>query len=152
MPLVYIGIGSNVGSRKTNCVRAIELLGHSGISVLRQSSFHETEPWGITEQPKFINAAVQAETDRSPADLMKALKDIEKIMGRAPGPRWGPRLIDLDILIYDGLVLRTAGLEIPHPRMHERLFVMKPLAEIAPDLVHPVLGKSIKELLEELEK
>ena len=146
MSLVYIGIGSNLGSRKENCEKAVNLLSRKGIKVLKCSSFYETEPWGIKEQPKFINAAVEAETDLKPEKLLKTIKGIESDLGRGSGIRWGPRLIDLDILLYNDLVVKTNNLEIPHPGVKNREFVLKPLSEIAPDKIHPVLKKSIESL------
>lgn len=144
---VYIGIGSNLGDRKTNCLKAIELLIENGVEVLKQSSMYETEPWGMENQPDFINMAVEAKTMLSPRDLLNLLKTIERNMGRSyvdpashrPIGRWGPRIIDLDILLYDGLTIAEPDLIIPHPLMQERDFVLKPLSEIAPDLVNSFL-------------
>ena len=150
MAKVYIGIGSNLGNREENCEKAIGLLLENGITVTRMSSMVETEPWGVTEQEKFINTAVEGRTDMGPEELLAALKKIEFDMGRLPSARWGPRLVDLDILFYDDLVMKTDDLEIPHRDIKERGFVLKPLAEIAPGKVHPVLKKSVRELLEEL--
>ena len=150
MTTIYIGIGSNLGSREENCKKAINLLEEKGIKVLKLSSIIETEPWGVEEQPKFKNMAVEAKTDLAPNELLKLLKETETEMGRGHSTRWGPRVIDLDILFYDDLVIRTEDLEIPHPGIQDREFVLKPLAEIAPDKMHPVLQKSIKMLLEEI--
>ena len=150
MTTIYIGIGSNLGSREENCGKAVKLLSERGIRVVRTSSMIETEPWGVKEQPRFINMAVEAETSLGPVELLAALKNIEDELGRVPDTRWGPRLIDLDILLYDDLVMKTPELEIPHPGMKDRVFVLKPLAEIAPDIVHPVFRKSMKKLLEEI--
>ncbi len=147
MSTVHIGIGSNLHNREENCERAVSILDKNGIRVTKRSSMIETEPWGIEEQPKFINMAVEAETLHSPEKLLEVLKDIEKEIGREPTLRWGPRSIDLDILFYDDLALNTRELEIPHPGIAERDFVLKPLAEIAPDKIHPTLEKSVKELL-----
>jgi 2-amino-4-hydroxy-6-hydroxymethyldihydropteridine diphosphokinase len=152
MPTAYIGIGSNLGSREKNCKDAISFLVKNGIAIIKLSSMIETEPWGVTDQPKFINMAVEAETGLEPEELLKVLKKTELKTGRSPGTRWGPRVIDLDILFYDDLVIRTAHLEIPHPGIKDREFVLKPLAEIAPEKVHPVLQKSVRMLLEELSK
>jgi len=149
MSTVYIGIGSNLGDRHKNCLRAIELLRQNGLLVTKQSSMHETEPWGVTEQPEFVNMAVEAETELAPIKLLEMLKKIEKDMGRQDTIRWGPRIIDLDILLYDNIILRTDSLTIPHPLMHEREFVLEPLSEIAGDLIQPVLKKSIADLLKE---
>ncbi len=150
MPTAYIGIGSNLGSREKNCKDAISLLTKDGIAIIKLSSMIETEPWGVTDQPKFINMAVKAETGLGPEELLKVLKKTEIAMGRSPGTRWGPRVIDLDILFYDDLVIKTAEMEVPHPGIKDREFVLKPLEEIAPDKIHPVLQKSVKMLLEEL--
>ena len=110
----------------------------------------ETEPWGVQEQPKFINMAIETETGLEPDALLRLLKKIEVEVGRLPTSQWGPRIIDLDILLYDDIVMRTSELEIPHLHMSERIFVLKPLAEIAPGKIHPVLGKSINDLLSEI--
>jgi 2-amino-4-hydroxy-6-hydroxymethyldihydropteridine diphosphokinase len=150
MAIVYIGIGSNLGNRQENCREAVRLLRENGIRVLRQSSLLETEPWGVTDQPRFINMAVEAETDLEPRPLFAVLKNIEAAMGRTEAVRWGPRVIDLDILFYDDLVIDTAELKIPHPHLHERDFVLIPLAEIAPEKTHPRLNKSMRELSREV--
>jgi len=150
MARVYIGIGSNLGHRKTNCLKAIEYLKKSGIHIVRQSSMIETEPWGVKDQPEFINMVVEAETELSPDDLIRQLKECEQAMGRVQSHRWGPRLIDLDILFYDDLVLETEELKIPHPEVQNREFVLRPMCELAPEMKHPVLGKSMKELFEAL--
>ncbi|GAB4387494.1 MAG: 2-amino-4-hydroxy-6-hydroxymethyldihydropteridine diphosphokinase [Thermodesulfovibrionales bacterium] len=151
MAVVHIGVGSNLGDRAANCGRAVELLGRRGIRVRKRSSLHETEPWGLRDQPRFLNMALEAETGLGPRDLLLALKAVEAEMGRAPAERYGPRVIDLDILLYGSLAVKEPGLEIPHPRMHERAFVLAPLSEIAPRAVHPVLGKTVEELMAELE-
>lgn len=150
MSTVYIGIGSNLGSRKENCKAAISHLIDNGITVLKLSSMIETEPWGVKDQPKFINMAVEVETGLGPEELLQLLKQIEAEIGRRQTIHWGPRVIDLDILLYDDLILKTPDLEIPHPRIADRYFVLKPLAEIAPEIIHPVIKKSIKRLLSEV--
>jgi 2-amino-4-hydroxy-6-hydroxymethyldihydropteridine diphosphokinase len=150
MNTAYIGIGSNLGDRENNCKSAIKLLIKNGVRVTKLSSMIETEPWGVKDQPKFINMAIEIETGLNPEELLKALKKIENEMGRQATIRWGPRVIDLDILLYDDLLIKTPQLIIPHPGIKERDFVLKPLAEITPDKKHPALKKSIKELLDEI--
>ena len=150
MSIAYIGIGSNLGNREENCQKAIALLIKKNIKITKRSSLYEIEPWGVKEQPRFINMAVEIETNLEPAELLKVIKEIENSMGRREGIRWGPRVIDLDVLLYDDLILKTGELEIPHPAIKDREFVLKPLSEIAPDKIHPILKKSIKTLLIEL--
>ncbi len=152
MSIVYIGIGSNLGEREESCLRAIELLEKKGITVVKRSSLYETEPWGMKDQPLFLNMAIEIETDLNPVQLLKALKDIEKAAGREKSCKWGPRILDLDILLFDDIVVHQENLEIPHPLMHERAFVLEPLCEIASGLRHPVLKKSVRELLQQLVK
>lgn len=146
MAIAYISIGSNLGDREENCRQAIKLIEKNGIAVRKQSRMYETEPWGVKDQPKFINMAIEAETDKKPEELLRVLEEIEKEIGRTETVKWGPRVIDLDILFYDDLILKTQDLEIPHPLMHERAFVLKPLCEIAPDKRHPVTEKTVKEM------
>ena len=148
----YIGIGSNLGNRHENCVHAIELLEERGVTVQKRSALYETEPWGVTDQPRFINMVVQIETTLEPEELLKLLKGIEQEIGRQDSFRWGPRLIDLDILFFNDLVLEEENLKIPHPFLHEREFVLRPLNEIAPDVIHPLFHKSIDELTRRLLK
>ena len=150
MVTVYIGIGSNMGDRRANCVHAVKLMNESGIIVTKESSLYETEPWGMQEQPLFINMAIIAETDLSPESALAALKCIEKKMGRQEAVRWGPRCIDLDILFYDDRNINEKDLCIPHPLLQQREFVLLPLSEIAPDKWHPVLKKTVRHLREEL--
>ena len=145
----YLGLGSNVGTRMANLVRALELLGATpGIRVVRCSSIYETEPWGVTEQPPFLNAAVEIRTALEPGDLLAAVKAIEGEMGRATTVRYGPRNIDVDILLYGNSVIdwQTPDLQIPHARMLERAFVLIPLADIAGHIQHPTVGKRITDL------
>ena len=150
MPLAYIGIGSNLGDREFNCKQAIGLLRQKGITVSKESSLYETKPWGVTDQPLFLNMAIEIETDLKPFELLRTLKDIEKEMGREETFLWGPRIIDLDILLYDNNIVDEKGLRIPHPHMQDREFVLRPLREIAGDVTHPLLLLSIEELLQRL--
>lgn len=149
--LAYLGIGSNLGDRMRNCLDAISLLEESPfISVTDRSSFYETEPVGYEDQQTFINCVLEIETTLKPDILLKICQGIENSLGRERGIHWGPRTLDIDILLYNNQVIRKRELRIPHPRMHKRGFVLIPLSEIAPDAVHPVNKKKIKFLLKGL--
>lgn len=150
MSIVYIGIGSNLGNREINCRRALELLERKGIVVRQKSSLYETKPWGVKNQPPFLNMAVEIETELKPQELLELLKNVEIEVGRKKSFKWGPRTIDLDILLYGSLTFNENNLIIPHPFMHERDFVLEPLCEIAPDIKHPILKLRMRELLQML--
>ena len=150
--IVYIGIGSNLGNREKNCLDALKILEKKRIVVKKKSSLYETAPWGVTDQPRFMNMVVEVETELEPHKLLRTLKDIERQVGRGETFKWGPRIIDLDILLFNDLFLRNDILQIPHPLMHKREFVLKPLCEIASDKIHPLLKVRIRDLLEKLEK
>ncbi len=150
MAVVYVGIGSNLGDKGNNCLLAVEKLSARGIPITKRSALYETKPWGVTDQPDFVNMAVEAHASVSPQQLLGILKEIEIEMGRKPGLRWGPRLIDLDLLLYDDLIIQSENLVVPHPLLHKREFVLLPLSEIAPNAVHPLLKKKIMELKEAL--
>ena len=147
----YISIGSNIGDKEKNLIEAINNLEDiKGIIIDKVSSFIKTEPWGLKEQDEFLNGAIKIKTVLSPRELMEVLLNIEKTMKRERIVKWGPRIIDLDIIFYDDLVTDDEYITIPHPRMEEREFVLKPLLEIAPNKVHPLTKKRIFKMIEEL--
>ncbi len=150
--IAYIGLGSNLGDRQDYILRAAEVLRQTpGLLALRMSRLYETEPvGGPPDQGMYLNAAARVETDLDAPELLAVLLDIEASLGRRRSEQWGPRVIDLDLLLFDDQVIDTPGLTVPHPRMHERRFVLEPLAEIAPELVHPRLDRSICQLLTSL--
>lgn len=151
MARAYLSIGANLGDRRKTCRRALGLLDKIEKTHLFSSSgLYETEPLEIVDQPVFINLAAGLHTGLPAEELLARVKALEVDLGRKPGKRWGPRAIDLDLLLYDQQVISTPELEIPHPRMHERRFVLEPLAEIAPLALHSRLGHTVAELLQNL--
>ena len=142
----YLALGSNLGDKEANLRRAFELLQQRGVEVVKTSSFICTEPYGVTDQPQFLNGVCVVRTSLEPLELLQTLLEIEQEMGRGRVRHWGERNIDLDLLLYEDVVMDTPELILPHPDMQNRDFVLLPLAEIAPELVHPILQKSIDEL------
>jgi 2-amino-4-hydroxy-6-hydroxymethyldihydropteridine diphosphokinase len=144
--LAYVGLGANLGDRERKIRQAAELL-----EAVRLSTIRETEPWGLADQPRFLNAVAELRTELTPHALLDRLLDVERELGRVrEGPRWGPRAIDLDLLLYGDRKIDEPGFTVPHPLLHERLFVLEPLAELAPDVVVPGRGR-VAELLSKLQ-
>jgi len=144
--IVYLALGSNLDNRLANLKQAVSALSPQ-MEVKAKSDVYETLPWGYEDQPKFLNQVIKAKTYLAPEPLVKHIKRLEITLGRKVSFQNGPRLIDIDILFYDDLVLNTSSLVIPHPRLHERGFVLMPLMDIDPDLVHPVNKKSVREMI-----
>ena len=150
MSIAYIALGSNLGDKEANLRQALKMLLVKGLQIRSVSSFFKTEPYGVTDQPEFINAVACVKTDLAPEKLLKLLLDTELEMGRVRLRHWGERNIDLDLLLYDDLIYYSEKLVLPHPDMQNRLFVLQPLSEIAADKIHPVYKKSIQNLLNSL--
>jgi 2-amino-4-hydroxy-6-hydroxymethyldihydropteridine diphosphokinase len=151
--IAFIGIGSNLGDKITHCEKAIiEILNLDRHRLIARSSLYYTRPIGYTAQDWFVNGVVKIETDLEPLDLHRMLKAVEQKLGRKETFQWGPRVIDLDLLFFDDLEIDTEDLQIPHPRLHERQFVLIPLTEIDPNFIHPVFKKTAGELLKEVKE
>ena len=151
MPRAYVGLGANLGDRERTLRLAVERLGAvEGVQVLAVSSLRDTDPVGIENQPRFLNGAVALDTELTPRALLEALLELERGLGRVrDGQRWGPRRVDLDLLLYGSVEIDEPGLHVPHPRLHERRFALEPLAELDPDLVVPGRG-TVSALLDHL--
>ncbi|CAD2080773.1 2-amino-4-hydroxy-6-hydroxymethyldihydropteridine diphosphokinase [Jeotgalicoccus coquinae] len=153
MAIAYLGLGSNIGDREESLNNAIaELSGVPGIQVTKISSRYETKPYGNTNQPDFINMAVEVDTNLTPLDLLETVLGIEHELGRVRTEIWGPRSIDIDVLLYEDLELKLTDLKVPHPEMHLRSFVIDPLYEIAPKREHPTLHMTVEKIKEQLDK
>lgn len=148
---VFIGIGSNRGSRRANCERAAEALREAdAVKLVSKSPLYETAPWGLSGQRPFVNAVMEIRCTLGPFGLLVFLKGLERGLGRGHGIRWGPRVIDLDILFFGRRLVNTEMLALPHPRLHERIFVLAPMLDIAPDFIHPIFNESMRGLYERL--
>ena len=148
--IIYLGLGSNLGDREANLETVLQEL-PPDVEIIFYSSLYETKPWGFRDQPDFLNQVVQAETELSPRELLVYLKKIEKKIGRKPSFTYGPRMVDIDILLYGNMIITETNLTIPHYRITERAFVLTPLAEIAPELSLPDSTITISELLETID-
>jgi 2-amino-4-hydroxy-6-hydroxymethyldihydropteridine diphosphokinase len=149
--VVYLGLGANLEDRLVTLRSAVASLDAlESTCVSKVSGVYETEPWGLTDQPKFLNIAVEIETAFSPIELLRLLKDVETRLGRTPALRWGPRMVDIDIILWGDTLMQTRELTIPHVFFRDRHFVLTPLAEIAPHVVDPVTGNTVKALLNSL--
>ena len=148
--IAFLALGTNLGDRPGNLLAAIAAL-PPAVTVLEKSFVYETLPWGVTDQPSFLNMVIIGETHQRPQELLKNMKQIETSLGRIPSIHYGPRKIDIDILFYDNLIFDSPKLTLPHPHMHERAFVLVPLADLTPEQIHPVFGRTIRQLLAELD-
>ncbi|WDC83694.1 2-amino-4-hydroxy-6-hydroxymethyldihydropteridine diphosphokinase [Caloramator sp. mosi_1] len=146
MNRVFIAFGSNIGDRYETVSKAFELIEKNDMKIIKKSEIYETEPYGYKEQPPFINGVILVETELTCRETLERLLDIEKKLGRERIIRWGPRTIDLDIIFFNDDIYSEEDLKVPHPDMHNREFVLKPLCDIDPDYVHPIINKSVREL------
>lgn len=147
--LVYLCLGSNIGNRRKNIQKAVRTLKEAGCKIKKTSSLYKTSPWGVKNQPYFLNLVVACETKFPPGKLLEEIKLIEKEIGRKPAKKWGKRIIDIDILFYGKKGLKNKSLTIPHPQLHKRAFALVPLKEIAPRFIHPVLKKNATQMLKD---
>ena len=149
---IFIALGTNLGDKENNLKTALLLLDKKGVQVCRVSDFISTKPYGVTDQPDFLNAVAEIKTDKPPMELLQTLLQIEREMGRKRLRHWGERNIDLDLLLYDDQIIDLPDLKVPHPDMQNRDFVLRPLAQIAPEALHPALQKTIQQLWDAYEK
>jgi 2-amino-4-hydroxy-6-hydroxymethyldihydropteridine diphosphokinase len=149
---IYLGLGSNLGKPEENIQKALSMLKSAKeICLIKTSSLYSSRPWGVTNQPWFINAACEIDTSLQPEILLKKIKNIEKKLGRDQNaPHWGPRIIDIDIILYRNIIIKTPELKVPHLYCTGRLFVLKPIIEIAPDIIHPVTQKKFRDYILEI--
>jgi 2-amino-4-hydroxy-6-hydroxymethyldihydropteridine diphosphokinase len=152
VPRAIIAFGSNMGNRRENIQKALEKMEHIGLNLIKTSTIIQTEPYGYLDQDPFLNGACIVDTVLSPKELLYQLLAIEQELGRKREIRWGPRIIDLDIIFYEDQIIREKDLIIPHPDAHNRTFVMEPISEIAPFFVHPIYKKTVREIYQELIK
>ena len=148
---IFIALGSNLGDKESNMKEALQRLAQRGVTVCKVSDFMATRPYGVTDQPDFLNAVAEIKTDNSPTELLRVLLQVEQEMGRKRIRHWGERNIDLDLLLYDERIIDLPDLQVPHPDMQNRDFVLRPLVQIAPNVVHPVLRKTVGQLWKELQ-
>lgn len=147
---IYLGLGTNLGNREANLQQAVDKLA-AGVMVTAVSPVYETPPWGVTDQPHFLNICIVGRTEKSPRAVLAFIKTIEIALGRTPTYRWGPRVIDIDLLFYNQQQIEHGDLIVPHPRLHERAFVLAPLADIAPHLVHPKTEQTVRQMLAQVD-
>jgi 2-amino-4-hydroxy-6-hydroxymethyldihydropteridine diphosphokinase len=152
MKKVYLGLGSNLGKRESNLAEAYALIDNRVGLIVKSSSVYETEPWGFNSDDRFLNTVIETETELSPSGMLETILKIETLLGRIRGDKqYTSRVIDIDILFYENLIIDEISLKIPHPHLHKRMFVLVPLCEIAPQLIHPVFNKTIASMLESCE-